>query len=318
MITVIGGAGFIGTRLGQLLENERTPWQILDKRTTNTFAHKTTQVNILDAEKLKASLSGSTVLVNLAAEHKDNVQPRSLYYDVNVQGAQNVCDACEANGVNTIIFTSSVAVYGLNKPNPDESFVPDPWNDYAKSKAQAEKVYENWYQKATEERTLIIIRPTVVFGEENRGNVYNLLRQIASKKFLKIGNGKNQKSMAYVGNVAAFIHHNINRQGAGNDVFNYVDTPDLNMEELVAICQSALDIKLPNLRIPYGLGLLIGYGFDLLSAITRKELPVSSVRIKKFCATTKFNATKAHQSGFKAPYSMEEALQQTLSHEFGK
>ena len=69
------------------------------------------------------------------------------------------------------------------------------------------------------------------------------------------------------------------------------------------------------LKIPYWLGMLGGYGFDLLSFITRKKLPISSVRVKKFCATTQFNSTKAH-SNFKAPYSLKEGLDLTLEHEF--
>ena len=57
---------------------------------------------------------------------------------------------------------------------------------------------------------MTIIRPTVIFGEKNRGNVYNLLKQIASGKFLMIGKGQNRKSMAYVGNVVAFIKYSWN------------------------------------------------------------------------------------------------------------
>jgi GlcNAc-P-P-Und epimerase len=43
-------------------------------------------------------------------------------------------------------------------------------------------------------RNLIIVRPTVIFGEANHGNVYNLLKQIASGKFIMFGDGKNRKS----------------------------------------------------------------------------------------------------------------------------
>ena len=61
--------------------------------------------------------------------------------------------------------------------------------------------------------------------------------------------------------------------------------------------------------------MVAGYGFDLISLISRKKLSISSVRVKKFCATTQFNSTKAH-SNFKAPYSLKEGLELTLEHEF--
>ena len=43
-----------------------------------------------------------------------------------------------------------------------------------------------WFDQDPEGKCVTIIRPTVIFGEKNRGNVYNLLRQIASGKFLMI------------------------------------------------------------------------------------------------------------------------------------
>jgi len=61
-----------------------------------------------------------------------------------------------------------------------------------------------------------------------------------------------------------------------------------------------------------------GYGFDVLAFITRKKLTISSVRVKKFCAVTKYDSTKAMSSGFVPPYSMEEGLRRMLNAEFGK
>ena len=80
-------------------------------------------------------------------------------------------------GVNDLIFTSSVAVFGLNKNNPDENFPVDPFNHYGKSKLKAENIIRDWYNKKPTKRSVTIIRPTVIFGERNRGNVFNLLNK---------------------------------------------------------------------------------------------------------------------------------------------
>ena len=56
------------------------------------------------------------------------------------------------------------------------------------------------------ERSLVIIRPTVIFGKGNRGNVFNLFNQINKGLFAMIGDGENIKSMAYVKNVASFLN----------------------------------------------------------------------------------------------------------------
>lgn len=85
-----------------------------------------------DKAKLMQLLHGATVVVLLAAEHRDDVTPITKYYDVNVGGMQNVLAAMEANDVKHIVFTSSVAVYGLNKENPNEEHLKDPFNHYGK------------------------------------------------------------------------------------------------------------------------------------------------------------------------------------------
>lgn len=66
----------------------------------------------------------------------------------------------------------------------------------------------------------------------------------------------------------------------------------------------------------YWLGMMGGYCFDVLAKIIGKKLTVSSVRVKNFCATTEFDARKAHSCGFKAPYTLDEGLARTLEFEF--
>mgnify|MGYP000176887180 CR=1 FL=1 len=314
-ITLIGASGFVGTRLTDITKTD-FKLKIFDKQQSPFFSAITTIGDVRNQEQLDQSLEGQEAVVLLAAEHRDDVSPTSLYYDVNVQGTRNVLEAMEKNGVKKIIFTSSVAVYGLNKINPDEKHPADPFNHYGKSKWQAEEVLREWYNKDPKDRSLTIIRPTVIFGERNRGNVYNLLKQIASGKFLMIGKGINYKSMAYVGNVAAFIRQLLKETKNGYEVYNYIDKPDLNMNELVSQVEKSLNKKIPSTHFPYWLGMLGGFGFDALSKITGKKFAVSSVRVKKFCATTQFDATKAHSNGFKAPYTLSEGLHNTLHYEF--
>ena len=62
-------------------------------------------------------------------------------------------------------------------------------------------------------------------------------------------------------------------------------------------------------------GMICGYVFDFVGFITRRKLSVSSVRVKKFCSTTQFDASKVKKS-FIAPYSLEEGINATLEHEF--
>lgn len=314
-VTLIGGSGFVGTRLIDLLKQGHFEILNIDKQQSYFFPEVTTIGDVRDKEKLTELLKGTELVVLLAAEHRDDVSPVSLYYDVNVGGMQNTLAAMEANGIKRIVFTSSVAVYGLNKKNPDEKHPKAPFNHYGKSKWQAEQVLEEWF-RTHPDWNVNILRPTVIFGERNRGNVYNLLRQIAGGKFLMVGNGNNKKSMAYVGNIVAFIKFLIENKASGYDAYNYIDKPDFTMNELVSHVGAVLKRHIPATHFPYWLGMMGGYGFDVLAFLTRKKLTISSVRVKKFCATTQFDATKALKTGFKAPYTLGEGLARTLEFEF--
>lgn len=313
-IAVIGGSGFVGSRLIQELGTEKC--YNIDKNQSPFFPEITRIKNICEIGLEDFIDPNTHQVILLAAEHRDDVSPVSLYYEVNVEGTKNVLSAMDLLGINHIVFTSSVAVYGLNKENPNEQHPVDPFNNYGKSKWQAEKVLRNWYDKDPEKRSLIILRPTVIFGERNRGNVYSLLSQIASGKFIFIGKGENKKSMAYVGNVTSFLVYCSSIHKPIYQVYNYTDKPDMNMNELVTQVKSKLGKTGKTPSIPYFLGLVGGIFFDVLSTITGKSFPVSSVRIKKFCATTQFDSTLAHMSGFKAPYSLQEGLDNTLQYEF--
>ncbi len=310
-ITLIGGSGFIGSNLIGRIKNNFSVNNI-DKNPSKENSSVTAIADIRDKKSLAEAMQPSEWVVLLAAEHRDDVSPIKLYYDVNVEGTQNVLNAMKNNNINKIIFTSTVAVYGLNKKNPDETFDVDPFNDYGKSKWQAEEVLRKWYNENPSDRTLVILRPTVVFGPGNRGNVYNLLKQIATGKFLRIGSGENKKSMAYVDNITAFIEHCLVNDITGYHLFNYVDKPDLTTNELLQTVENFINKKLPPMRIPYVLGYAGGLMFDVVSKITGKKFSISSVRVKKFCATTEFSSVNIQSTGFKQPYALKDGIKKTI------
>ena len=311
---VIGGSGFIGTRLCRRLRRAGRDFVIVDKKESLAFPKNRIDADVRDLPSLIRALEGCEVIYNLAAEHRDDVSPISLYYDVNVGGARHICQAAETLGVSKLLFTSSAAVYGFTERETDEEGSHAPFNDYGKSKIQAEEVYRIW-KAGSEDRTLVILRPTVVFGEGNRGNVYHLIKQIGSGRFTMVGSGKNTKSMAYVENVAAFLEFAAGFN-PGEHLFNYVDKPDLDMNALVSLVTGTLgDERKLRFRLPYWLGYSGGLFFDLVSAVTGKRYPISAIRVKKFCADTLFSSKRIQTTGFQPPVGLEEGLRSTIDAE---
>jgi GlcNAc-P-P-Und epimerase len=315
MMNIVGGSGFIGSRLSKLLSVSNVPFRIIDKVKSSAFPENSFLADVRSIDSLIGALFDGEVLINLAAEHRDDIRPITLYDEVNVLGAKNLCEAARKRGIQKIIFISSVAVYGFAPLGTNETGKINPFNDYGRTKAEAELVFKSWQAEDSSHRTLAIIRPTVVFGEQNRGNVYNLLNQMATGRFMMIGNGNNLKSMAYVENVAAFIIHSIGFP-PGLHIFNYVDKPDFTMNSLVVLVRKMMGkTEKVSMRLPYSVGLFIGKVYDFLSWLTGKRFAVSSIRVKKFCANTMYE-TSIGKSGFTPPVLLEDALSKTIKHEF--
>ena len=346
-ITIIGGSGFVGTRLVKRLLESGYTVKIADKRKsvaypdlwvrcdvrntpaqTNEYPESLTDAlsapgkdqeakQAMPMHSLLDVLQGSDVVINLAAEHRDDVTPKSLYEEVNVQGSEHICNACTELGIHKIIFTSSVAVYGFAPVGTDETGQINYFNDYGRTKYLAEGKYRDWL-KQDSANCAVIIRPTVIFGEQNRGNVYNLLHQIASGRFPMVGKGTNRKSMNYVENVAAFIEYELTHDTAsGEHLYNYCDEPAYDMNNLVLDCYKALGKPKTKLfHFPYWLAYCGGLCFDLLAFITRKKFAISSIRIKKFTQNTYFVGKNIKNTDFVAPVTLEEGLRRTIDYEF--
>src|SRR5690606_41599772 len=98
-IAIIGGSGFVGTKLiGNLIDTPTLNLINIDKQQSSSYPQITKIANVLDKVRLKELLKGQDVVILLAAEHRDDVSPTSLYYDVKVEGMRHTLEAMEANG----------------------------------------------------------------------------------------------------------------------------------------------------------------------------------------------------------------------------
>ena len=312
-ITIIGGSGFVGTNLCSLLHRLNYDFEIIDLKISRQFPKKSKIGDVRNIDSLKETVTGD-VVVNLAAVHRDDIRDKFEYQQTNINGAKNVIRICTEKQIKKIIFTSTVAVYGFVQNSTDESGEIKPFNEYGRTKFEAEELLRTWMSGVG--NSLIIIRPTVIFGEGNRGNVFNLFKQIASGKFLMVGSGKNKKSMAYIGNIVAFLEQCIVIEKKYS-VYNYVDTPDISMKNLVSLVRETLFLKnVYGVRLPIWLGMMFGYFFDIVNKFSKKKFPLSSIRIKKFTSSTQFMTAKSDLNGFVAPFTLFQGIERTLESEF--
>lgn len=311
-ILVTGGSGFIGRYFVESLAAAGDSVTILDLVTPewDTGRARFVKGDIRDEALVRLVLPGHDAILHLAAAHHDFGIERETFFDVNQRGARVLCAAADAAGVTNVCFYSSVAVYG-DTPEPRfEDSAKAPNSPYGESKLAGEAVFEQW-TRAGGGRRCLVIRPTVTFGPRNYANMYTLIRQIYSGKFLQVGAGTNLKSLSYVENIVDATLFLWRRPGAAAafEVFNYIDKPDLESRQIAAAIYESLGKRPPRLKLPLGVALCAALPFDAVIAVTGKNLPVSSARIRKLASTqTKFESDKVFAAGYKPKVTLREGI----------
>ena len=88
-------------------------FKIIDKAISATYPKQTVIADVRTVDSLRAAISEGAIIIHLVAEHRDDAMPLSLYDEVNVGGVCYVCTVARERNIKTIIFISTVAVYGF-------------------------------------------------------------------------------------------------------------------------------------------------------------------------------------------------------------
>ena len=101
-IAIIGGSGFLGTRLSKIFIKNNIDFSVFDIVSSSENV-EFFFLDVLDKKSLN-QLEGYSIIINLAAVHRDDVKPISKYDDVNVTGAMNICNAAKNFHINKILI----------------------------------------------------------------------------------------------------------------------------------------------------------------------------------------------------------------------
>lgn len=293
---ITGGSGFIGEHLALRLRGLNQQLVNLDLFESRTGSyHSQILGDIRDAQVVRRAARGCDTIIHLAAAHHDSGITERTFYDVNVGGAEAVAMVCRDEGIASIIFTSSVAVYGSDQSNTSEQGEPTPDTPYGRTKLLAEGVFRDWHQSVPGSR-LIIVRPAVVFGENNFANMYSLMRQIHRRRFLLVGPGKNKKSIVYVQNLVSVLVNAMRLVQSDEMVlFNAADKPDMTSAQIAAVLASALGRTISPFHVPAWPAVTAAGFSEWLLSLVGVDSPLTAERVRKFAiANTQYPADRMH------------------------
>lgn len=286
MIVITGASGLIGTALAKTLSKEYPlRLQVRKRAKLSPEIARNCQVKEIDFETctenmLNSMLEGvDTVIHSAGLVH----QPDATYGEyelLNVRTTEQLASLAAKTGVKTFVLLSTSAVYGHGPfENIPESGPLNAETPYAMSKLRCEQYLQNI---AGLER-IIVIRPALVFGAGDRGNLISLIRQINSGKYFNIGGNTARKSLIYANDVAEAIRLLIKHAPHGYNEYNVANPDTISVTELsnqIAIClkKSGQLVSLPE---P-----LLRVGASLCQSILGNKSPVTVSKIEKLTTTT--------------------------------
>ncbi len=226
---IFGASGFIGQHfIEQLVKDnqEIVGFDLIKKENIH-------YVDVRNKIEVSINCNPDDIIINLAAVHKTPGYPDKEYFETNILGAKNICDFASKNNVKTIIFTSSISVYGMSEVAKSENSLPMPNTPYGISKLTAEYIHKNW-QKENSERKLLILRPGVVFGKNEGGNFTRLYKTLKKKRFFYPGRKDTIKACIYVKHLIKTSLRLIEKKDSGVETYNFTYHPAPSIEQIVS------------------------------------------------------------------------------------
>lgn len=306
---IFGSSGFVGTHLAQYISANNSASNILkydiQKKVSDDF-------ELLDVRKpIEISFSNidESVIFNLAAVHVTPGHLDNEYFETNILGATNVCNFARDNGINTIVFTSSIAPYGPSEDLKKEETLPMPNTPYGISKLTAEYIHTVWQAEDPENRKLIIVRPGVVFGKSEGGNFTRLYSSIKKGFFFYPGRKDTIKACIYVKDMVRILYQAAIEEPAGAVTYNLTYYPSPSIEEICETIAKVTNIKPPGILMPaYLLKNMAGIAYYTSRAVGKKINGIHPARVKKLMVSTNISGENLSKSPYKLLYTLEDAI----------
>lgn len=325
-VVIFGGAGFIGMHLARYLLEEkiagtvvsvdiREPEQALMAGTLEQAAQAGQFVQLKadvrnNLKDLPLATGTVDLIVNLAAVHREPGHAPFEYFETNLNGAENTCAWAEQVGCNNIMFSSSIAPYGPSEEPKDEFTVPVPISAYGASKLAAEHMHRTW-QRGGEHRRLLIVRPGVVFGPGENGNVSRLIRSVLGRYFFFMGNRLTRKAGGYVKELCramVWVWRRTGERHQGVILFNFTMDPAPTVAEWVASIQRVAGTQHMIPTVPFALLLGSAHAVRTLVAPFGVKTAIDPVRVRKLIRSNHIVPSVLREEKYPYCYTLDGAL----------
>lgn len=290
-IIITGASGFVGSNLSNFLKEKGN--DVLPLSLRNTW--------VLD--------KNADAIIHLAGKAHDtaNTSAEQEYFTINTELTKKIFQEFLDSEIKDFIYFSSVkATADTVEEILDENHHSNPQTPYGKSKLEAEKFL--LCQKLPDNKRLFIIRPCMIHGPGNKGNL-NLLYKFVEKGIpYPLAAFENRRSFIGIENLNFLISKILENKNVSSGIYNFADDKAISTNELVKIISNTLGKKEKLWRIPVSLISGMAKIGDKIS------LPLNSERLKKLTESYEVSNEKIKKelNINNLPNSVEEGLIKTI------
>ena len=312
---VTGGTGFVGSHLVSRLVKKGQSVRVLVRKNSNVDYLKKLDVEIhvgdvTDKKSVKAAVKGIDLVYHIAALFRQARFPDRVFWQVNVEGTQNMLEASYEEGVKRFVHCSTVGVLGhIANPLADETFPYNPGDVYQKSKCEGEKIALKFSQD--KKFPVIVARPTAVYGPGDM-RLLRLFKYVSSGRIIILGNGKPFYHLVYVEDLVTGFELCAQKENALGKVYILGGEEYLTLNDLMDLIAEVLGVSLSKIHLPV-------FPFRALSVLCEKvcvplriEPPLHRRRVDFFTKSRAFDISKAKKElGYKPEFDLGTGLRLT-------
>ncbi|WP_104384583.1 NAD-dependent epimerase/dehydratase family protein [Sphingobacterium sp. HMA12] len=262
-IIITGASGFVCQNLDSYFRNNNCEYEIEKLSLRKEGWHKYVTNNF-----------GAIVHLAGKAHDTSNTSSEEEYFKVNRDLTIDLYNVFLKSEIKDFFYFSSVkAVADTVEGILEEEVIGKPFTPYGKSKLEAEQYLLN--QPLPEDKRLFIIRPCMIHGPGNKGNL-NLLYKVVEKGIpWPLASFHNQRSFLSIDNLSFLIKEMMKNKEIPSGIYNFADDEALSTNDLVTLISQTLNKKPKLLCVP---------AFLIKNAVKIGDvlpLPLNSERLKK-------------------------------------